>query len=271
MRIASHNVNGIRAASRRGYRDWVQARDLDVICLQEVRSPAVLVPTDAFDGYHVAYHEGDKAGRNGVAVLTRAEPSEVRIGFGSAEFDPQGRYVEVDLPGVTVASLYLPKGDVYGPKFEAKMRFMTQFAEHIARSVERATRAGHGFVVCGDYNIAHTNDDIKAWKANLKSDGFLPEERAWYGTQVDAGTGPVVDVLRALHPEGPGPYSWWSWRGKAFDNDAGWRIDHHWASPNLAALAVTGGVDRAPTYAGRISDHAPVTIDYDLTSLGGAG
>lgn len=263
MRISTHNVNGIRAAVRRGYCSWVDARQPDVICLQEVRAPADQVPAEVIDGYHLAYDAGDRAGRNGVAVLTRAEPSEVRIGFGSAEFDPQGRYVEVDLPTVTVASLYLPKGDVYGPKYEAKMRFMAEFSTYLGVAAARAEASGREFVVCGDYNIAHTENDIKAWKANLKSDGFLPEERAWYGEQIGAPGG-LVDVLRYLHPDGPGPYSWWSWRGKAFDNDAGWRIDHHWATPGLAKLATAGVVDRAPSYAERISDHAPVTIDYDI-------
>lgn len=268
LRITTHNVNGIRAAYRRGYRAWVDARNCDVICLQEVRAAEALVPPEAFEGYHVAYHEGDKAGRNGVAVLTREKPREVRVGFGSPEFDVQGRYVEVDLPKVTVASLYLPKGDVYGPKFESKMRFMALFSDHLERSAERAQQAGRGYVVCGDYNIAHTEADIKAWKANLKSDGFLPEERAWYGKQIHgtegAGDGPMVDVMRRLNPGVAGPYSWWSWRGKAFDNDAGWRIDHHWATPDLAAVAENATVDRATSYAERISDHAPVTVDYRL-------
>jgi exodeoxyribonuclease-3 len=270
VRIASHNVNGIRAALRRGYPAWVQARQPDVICLQEVRAPDDQVPAEAIDGYHFAYHAGDRAGRNGVAVASRTEPSEVWIGFGSAEFDPQGRYVEVDLPRVTVASLYLPKGDVYGPKFEAKMRFMAEFSEYIVAAAARSAAAGREFVVCGDYNIAHTENDIKSWKTNLKSDGFLPEERAWYGAQIDPQTGAVVDVLRRLYPDQPGPYSWWSWRGKAFDNDAGWRIDHHWATPGLAAAAHAGAVDRAPSWAERISDHAPVTIDYDLDIQAGS-
>jgi exodeoxyribonuclease-3 len=264
VRIATHNVNGIRAALRRGYPEWVRARQPDVICLQEVRAPEGLVPDEAIDGYHFAYHAGERAGRNGVAVLTRAEPSEVRAGFGSAEFDPQGRYVEVDLPGVTVASLYLPKGDVYGPKFESKMRFMAEFSAYIVAAAARAAACGREYVVCGDFNLAHTENDIKAWKANLKSDGFLPEERAWYGEQIDPKAGAVLDVLRGLYPDQAGPYTWWSWRGKAFDNDAGWRIDHHWATPGLAAAAHTGSVDRAPSYAERISDHAPVTIDYDI-------
>lgn len=262
MRIASHNVNGIRAAVRRGYADWVKERDIDAICLQEVRSPYDKIPDEALTDYHWAYHEGDKAGRNGVAVLTRSEPSAVRIGFGSDEFDPAGRYVEVDLPGITIASLYLPKGDVYGEKYEAKMRFMTQFADHLTASRQRCAAAGREMVVCGDYNIAHTEADIKAWKRNLKSEGFLPEERQWFGAVTEPGH--MVDVIRRLYPDEDGPYSWWSWRGKAFDTDAGWRIDYHLATEGLAKTAVGGSVDKAPSYAERISDHAPVVVDYQL-------
>jgi len=262
LRVATHNVNGIRAAVRRGYPAWATARAADVVCLQEVRSPVDLIPLEAGEGYHLAYHEGDRAGRNGVAVLTKTEPAKVRVGFGSAEFDGQGRYIEVDLPGVTVASLYLPKGDVYGEKYAVKTRFMTEFADYLERARRRARRGGRELLVCGDFNIAHTELDIKSWKANLKSEGFLPEERAWFG-EVTASGG-FVDVIRRLHPDREGPYSWWSWRGKAFDNDAGWRIDHHWATKGLAAQAVAGTVDRAASYAERISDHAPVVVDYDL-------
>lgn len=262
LRIVTHNVNGIRAAVRRGYADWAAECGADVICLQEMRAPESEVPAEISEGYHLAYHAGDRAGRNGVALLTRREPDAVRVGFGSAEFDGSGRYIEADLPGVTVASLYLPNGDTQGEKYHEKMRFMAEFAQYIRSAADRLTAAGRELVICGDYNIAHTELDIKAWKTNLKSKGFLPEERAWYGEQVNGG--PVVDVLRALHPGVAGPYSWWSWRGQAFDNDAGWRIDHHWATPHLAERAISGTVQRAASYAERISDHAPVVVDYDL-------
>jgi exodeoxyribonuclease-3 len=139
---------------------------------------------------------------------------------------------------------------------------MAQFADYLERARRRARRGGRELLVCGDFNIAHTELDIKSWKANLKSEGFLPEERAWFGEVTAAGG--FVDVIRQLHPDQAGPYSWWSWRGKAFDNDAGWRIDHHWATKGLAAQAVAGGVDRAASYAERISDHAPVVVDYDV-------
>ncbi len=262
LRVAAFNVNGIRAAVRRGYLAWSAGRSADVICLQEVRCPAEMIPAQAIDGYHLAYHAGDRAGRNGVAVLSRHAPQDVRIGFGSAEFDPAGRYVEVDLPGVTIGSLYLPKGDVYGVKYATKMRFMAEFAAYLSKARRRQRRGGRELLVCGDFNIAHTEADIKAWRANLKSEGFLPEERTWFGELV--GAGGMNDVIRMLHPDRPGPYSWWSWRGKAFDNDAGWRIDHHLATEGLARRAVFGWVDRAKSYPERISDHAPVVVEYQI-------
>ncbi|MTD14268.1 exodeoxyribonuclease III [Nakamurella sp. YIM 132087] len=284
LRVATFNVNGIRAAVRRGFGDWLARTGADVVCLQEVRSPVALVPPEILDGWTFSYHEGDRAGRNGVAVLSRVGPTAVRIGFGSADFDAEGRWIEVDLPGapatspgaaatspgaatppgatdapsgITVASLYLPKGDTAGEKYDGKMLFMKQLTAHIRETAA----AGRELVVCGDWNIAHTNADIRSWKTNLKSVGFLPEERAWFGELL--ADGEMVDVLRSVHPEADGPYTWWSWRGKAFDNDAGWRIDHQVATPGLAATAVAARVDRENSYAERISDHAAVVVDYE--------
>ncbi|WP_170315507.1 exodeoxyribonuclease III [Nakamurella deserti] len=262
-RIASVNVNGIRAAVRRGYVGWQTATAPDVVCLQEVRSPLAAIPPEAVDGYHLSYHEGHQPGRAGVAVLSRDEPSDVRVGFGtpgSSEFDRQGRYLEVDLPGLTVASLYLPKGDKAGPVLDNKLAFMTEFAAHVTRRAASSVAAGREFLVCGDYNIAETTADLRWWKRYQKAPGFLPVERAWLAAlQSSAG---LVDVLRRLHPDQDGPYTWWSWRTSAWDADAGWRIDHHLATPGLAARAVRGRVDREASFDARISDHAPVVVDY---------
>jgi len=255
-------VNGIRAAVRRGFAAWLVESKIDVLCLQEVRAPLSGIPPEALIGYHLSYHQGDRPGRDGVAILTKAAPKAFRVGFGSAEFDTQGRYLEVDLDQLTVASLYLPKGDVVGEKMEAKRRFMEQLTAHVAISKAAAAQAGREFLVCGDYNIAHTQADIKSWKTNLKSEGFLPHEREWMGQLLTEGA--LVDVLRQLHPDQSGPYTWWSWRGQAFDNDAGWRIDHHFASKNLAAKAVSGRVHRALSCDQRVSDHSAVVVDYDL-------
>lgn len=278
-RVVTANVNGIRAAVRRGFAGWLAARNPDVLCLQEVRAGEADIPAGVFDGYHLAYHEGSQKGRAGVAVLSRVAPDAVRVGFGSAEFDTQGRYIEVDLPGgLTVASLYLPKGAATGEILDAKLRFMKHFAEHVRARSAAAESTGGGYLVAGDYNIAPTPDDLKAWKTNQRSPGFLPVEREWFADLLAPAGGravtgsadepegvaapAVVDVLRGLHPGRPGPYTWWSWRGRQFDNDAGWRIDLQLASPALAATAVAGGVDREESYESRVSDHSPVWVDY---------
>lgn len=266
MRIATFNVNGIRAAERRGFRPWLDAADLDVIALQEVRCPAGLVPPAAIEGYHWAYDAGSIAGRNGVAVMARQPIEGVRVGFGNREFDPEGRYLEVDLPGLTVASLYLPKGGTpFGDatseaRFHRKLRFLASFRHHLTRARRAAARGGREFLVMGDFNVAHTELDLKNWRTNKKSEGFLPQEREWFGQLLSPRT--LVDVVRQLHPDTPGPYSWWSWRGQSWTADAGWRIDYHLASPGLAARAVAGGTMRAETYEARISDHAPVVVEY---------
>jgi exodeoxyribonuclease-3 len=258
LRVATANVNGIRAAAKKGFGDWLATRELDVVCLQEVRAVGAEIPAGLFDGWHGAHAESVTKGRCGVSVLTREQPTAVRVGFGSAEFDPEGRYVEVDLPGVTVGSLYLPKGGVGTPRQDAKYRFMAEFAGYLKEARQR----GRELLVCGDWNIAHREADIKSWKTNLGSSGFLPEERAWLG-EVFADGG-FVDVVRALHPHDAGPYTWWSYRGRAFDTAAGWRIDHHVATTALAASAQVAVVDRADSYDTRWSDHAAVVVDYTL-------
>jgi exodeoxyribonuclease-3 len=266
VRIATFNVNGIRACVRRGFGGWLHERNPGIVLLQEVRCPAALLPTEVWDGYHLAYDEGARAGRNGVAVLSRDEPMAVRAGLGSREFDAEGRYIEIDLPGLTVASLYLPKGDVPTGdeaalvRYDRKMRFMTSLRAHLTRSRRRAAEGGREFLVGGDLNIAHENIDLKNWRTNRRNAGFLPEERAWFATILGPRT--LHDVVRRLHPDVPGPYSWWSWRGQAWTTNAGWRIDYQLATPGLSARALTGGTDREPSYDERMSDHSPVVVDY---------
>lgn len=273
--IATVNVNGIRAAAKKGLVPWLEASTADVVLLQEVRAAEEQIPAEAREAgdwhWTVAPSLAAK-GRAGVAVLTRGEPEAVRVGFGApvgdgdpiagaAEFDTAGRYVEVDLPGMTVASLYLPSGETDTPRQVEKERFMAVFADYLAAAAAHAAKSGRELVVCGDWNIAHAEADLKNWKANKKTAGFLPNERAWL-TDLYDNRG-FVDVVRALHPDAAGPYSWWSYRGRAFDNDAGWRIDLHVATPGLAAKARKAWVDRAASHDARWSDHAPVLVTYD--------
>ncbi|MFP8962925.1 exodeoxyribonuclease III [Streptomyces nanhaiensis] len=262
LTISTVNVNGLRAAAKKGYTQWLAATDADVVCLQEVRAEPEQLPGEVRDpeGWHAVYAPAAAKGRAGVAVLTRRAPEEVRVGFGVSEFTDSGRYLEVDLPGLTVASLYLPSGEAGTERQEEKERFMAAFLPYLAGLRERAAAAGREVLVCGDWNIAHREADLRNWKANGKNSGFLPEERAWLGRVFDEAG--YADVVRRLHPDQDGPYSWWSYRGRAFDNDAGWRIDYHVATEPLAQRAVKAHVERAADHAGRWSDHAPVTVVY---------
>ncbi|MDQ0761452.1 exodeoxyribonuclease-3 [Streptomyces canus] len=266
LTVTSANVNGLRAAAKKGFVEWLADTSADVLCLQEVRAEPQQLPDGvrAPEGWHVVHAPAAAKGRAGVSLYTRREPDRVRIGFGSSEFDTSGRYVEADLPGVTVASLYLPSGEVGTERQDQKVRFMDEFLVYLKNLRERAAADGREVVVCGDWNIAHQQADLKNWRANQKSSGFLPEERAWLSRVLDITDGGYVDVVRSLHPDVAGPYSWWSYRGQAFDRNTGWRIDYHLSTPGLAAKAVKGFVERAATHAERWSDHAPVTVVYDL-------
>ena len=266
LTVTSANVNGLRAAAKKGFVEWLADTSADVLCLQEVRAEPQQLPdaVRAPEGWHVTHAPAAAKGRAGVSLYSRREPDRVQIGFGSAEFDTSGRYVEADLPGVTVASLYLPSGEVGTERQDEKVRFMDEFLTYLKGLRERAAADGREVVVCGDWNIAHQQADLKNWRSNQKSSGFLPEERAWLSRVLDLEDGGYVDVVRSLHPDMEGPYSWWSYRGRAVDNDSGWRIDLHVCTPGLAAKAVKGYVERAATHAERWSDHAPVTVVFDV-------
>ncbi|MDV3130045.1 exodeoxyribonuclease III [Mycobacterium sp. 21AC1] len=262
MTVSTINVNGIRAAVKQrstdnlGLLPWLKETTADVVCLQETRADDdqladALAPALA-DGWNLASADPHLKGRNGVAVLSRHPIAATRL-IASDEFAAHGRYLEVDTGGLTVASVYVPTGEAETDRQLEKERFMAAVATRMAE-----LRDGDA-VLCGDWNIAHTENDIKNWKGNLKKAGFLPSERQWLTELLATGW---VDVVRALHPDVAGPYSWWSWRGKAFDNDAGWRIDYHLASPALAARVVSAHVDRAELYALRWSDHSPVTVQF---------
>lgn len=264
--ISTVNVNGLRAAAKKdpGFVGWLGSTDADVVCVQETRALAEQLPASVLEprGWHVQLCPAAAKGRAGVAVYSRREPDAVRVGFGVSEFDASGRYVEVDLGPVTVASLYLPSGEVGTERQVEKERFMAAFGPYVERRSAQVRSVGRELVVCGDWNIAHAEADLKNWRNNRRNAGFLPEERAWLGQVLERGE--LVDVVRELYPGQAGPYSWWSYRGRAFDNDAGWRIDYQMATAGLAKRAVSGRVERAVEHAARWSDHAPVTVSYEL-------
>jgi exodeoxyribonuclease-3 len=270
MKLVTFNVNGIRAAERRGFRPWLDATVPDVLALQEVRCPPAAVPDQVFDGYHVVYDPGQLAGRNGVALLSRVEPDDVRIGLADdEEFTAEGRYVEADYQiegtALTVACLYLPKGAVptdspaAQAKFERKMRFCATLEHHLRANLDRSLSSGRSFTLLGDYNIARTPQDLYNNHSRKPLDGYLPEERDWLTGVLDLG---LTDVVRSLHPLDQGPYSWWSWRGASWQRGYGWRIDYHLSTPDLAARAASGDTDRPASYEARVSDHAPVVVEY---------
>ena len=267
MRLISANVNGIRAAARRGGLDWLAAQHADVIALQEVRATEEqlreVLNSSVLEGWHVSFAPGRAKGYSGVAVLSRQPPLRVSTHLGPVEFADAGRWIEVDVHApdrsITVASAYVHTGQAHTPRQAEKVRFLDAVGSRLSALGEKGAYA----VLAGDLNVAHGPHDLKNWKGNVGKSGFLPEEQAHldrWGSEHG-----WVDVHRALHGPGPGPYTWWSWRGKAFDNDAGWRIDYQFASRALAGLATRAQVGRAPAYAERWSDHAPLTVDYDLT------
>ena len=265
MLLVSANVNGIRAAVRRGGLTWLEAAAPDVVTLQEVRADDDQLRAawsgSVFQHWHVAHAPAGAKGRAGVAVLSRTEPVVVRTVLAE-EFEGSGRWVEADVPVgdevVTVASAYVHTGEAGTPRQEEKQRFLTAVGDRLGSWAAEGRLA----VLTGDLNIAHTAHDLKNWKGNRGKSGFLPAEQAHLDGWVD--THGFVDVHRALHGPGPGPYTWWSWRGKAFDNDSGWRIDYQLASAPLAATAVRAEVGRAASYGERWSDHAPVVVEYAL-------
>jgi exodeoxyribonuclease-3 len=262
LRVATVNVNGLRASWRKGMIPWLAARDCDIVTLQEVRAPDEIVHDLLADtGYHVAHTESAQKGRNGVAVLTRTEPKDIRPHCGDTYFDDSGRWIEVDVPLddgsiLTVVSVYMHSGEVGTPQQDDKFRLLGRMVE---RMTSIAKDADHG-IVTGDFNIAHTERDIRNVKGNIGKAGFLAEERAILDRIADELG--WVDVHRQLAGDVDGPYTWWSMRGQAFDNDTGWRIDYQLATPALAATATVARVDRAPTWGERWSDHAPLVIDY---------
>lgn len=267
LSVVTANVNGIRAAERRGGLEWLTRAAPDVLCLQEVRATheqlhEVLAGSGLRD-WHVAHAPAPQLGRAGVAVLTREQPAAIRTEVGRAGMDGLGRWIEVDIEAptgpLTVVSAYVHTGEADTPKQAEKYAFLVDMDARLATLRRSAARRKADVVVCGDLNIAHREVDIKNWKGNRGKAGFLEQERAyldrWFAKD-------WVDLGRVHGGEGPGPYTWWSWRGKGFDTDGGWRIDYVVASPGLAARCTGVSVGKAPTYAERWSDHAPVTATF---------
>jgi len=255
MRILTLNLNGIRSAASKGAFEWLRGQEADVVCLQETKAQVDQLDGHDVDipGYHRFFYDAQRKGYSGVALYSKRKPDEVKRGFGVAEFDAEGRYLEARFGDLSVVSLYLPSGSA-GPERQAsKYRFLDAFMPWM-QGLRRKKRQ---FVLCGDWNIAHKPIDLKNWRSNQKNSGFLPEERAWLDELFDDVD--YVDAFREVNAE-PDQYTWWSNRGQAWAKNVGWRIDYQVLSPRLR-----GSVRQASIYKQqRFSDHAPLTIDYDL-------
>ncbi len=261
LRVISCNVNGVRSAAKKGFFDWARKQAPDVLCLQELKAHAHQMPEEAdLPGMARFLACAERPGYSGVALYASREPLAVHVGLGAvdpegdwADFDAEGRFILADFDGFSVASVYAPSGSSSPERQAAKMEFLERFLPLMRRLRESRP----GLIVCGDINIAHQRIDLKNWRGNQKNSGFLPEERTWFSRWLAAG---FVDVFRALHPDAE-VYSWWSNRGRARENDVGWRIDYHLCTDNIAATARKAWIhDRSD----RFSDHAPVIVDYDL-------
>ena len=265
FRLVTLNLNGIRSAATKGFEAWAAGLGADCMGVQEIKAQAdtVLGRFDHVAGMQGHFHFADKKGYSGVGLYTRHAPSAVKPGIGNAEFDAEGRYIEVrfddaeraHLPRLSIVSCYFPSGSSGEERQLAKFRFLALLAPQLKKLARQRE-----FILVGDINIAHREIDLKNWKGNQKNSGFLPEERSWLSTLFDPKAGALVDVFRTLNPH-PEQYTWWSNRGQAWAKNVGWRLDYQLATPGIAALA-----RREHIYLDqRFSDHAPLLIDYDFT------
>ncbi|MFO1321011.1 MAG: exodeoxyribonuclease III [Burkholderiales bacterium] len=254
MRVISLNLNGIRSAVNKGFLDWLGRQSADIVCVQELKAQEsdLVDGMRRIDGLEGHFHPAEKKGYSGVGLYTRHPPDNVIVGLGIADIDVEGRYLQADFGDLSVISLYLPSGSSSEERLAAKLSFMERFIPRL----HQLSVSGREVVICGDWNIAHKEIDLKNWRSNQKNSGFLPEERSWLTGVID--TLGYVDVFRRLDPRAE-QYTWWSNRGQAWARNVGWRLDYHLATPALAATARSVAIYKEQ----RFSDHAPVTIDYD--------
>ena len=271
MKVISLNLNGIRAAARKGLYEWLPKVDADIICLQELKAQPDQIEGQPFhpEGYHSYFHAADKKGYSGVGIYCKQKPDNVQIGMGEGfeDVDFEGRYIQADFGDLSVASLYMPSGSSKEERQAFKIDMMERFEPELKRMVD----SGRQWIICGDWNIAHKKADIKNWRGNQKNSGFLPEERQWmdwlFGeteSETDVaprGNGGFVDAFRVINQE-EAQFTWWSNRGQAWANNTGWRIDYHVVTENLRDKIVPGSDVIYKDE--RFSDHAPLIIEYDI-------
>lgn len=255
LRVISANLNGIRAASRKGFFAWVQKQNADVICVQEtkIHLDSLQELPNQLEGYLSYFSSAEKKGYSGVAIYTRTQPLAVTHQLGWSCADQEGRYIQTDFNGLSIASLYLPSGTSGDQRQSMKFEFMEQYYPILQNIIQTSKT----FIICGDWNIVHKEIDIKNFKSNQKTSGCLPEERAWLD-KILTQTG-FVDAFRVLNQES-GQYTWWSHFGNARTNNVGWRIDYQMVTPDLKDKIKSVSIYKDENF----SDHAPVIVDYDL-------
>ncbi len=255
MKIITLNCNGIRAAAKKGFFDWMKNQRADVICLQETKAQQHQLDDELFNpkGYQRFLHDAEKPGYSGVGIYSKHEPKKVIYGVGDELIDREGRYLEVCYENLSVVSLYMPSGSSGDVRQAFKIRMMDIMLPHLLKLKKRKRE----YILCGDWNIAHTNADIRNWRGNQKNSGFLPEEREWLTRLFDKHN--YVDAFRVL-PQQEHEYTWWSNRGQAYANNTGWRIDYQITTPGLRDTVKKTAVYREA----RFSDHAPLSVNYDF-------
>ena len=253
MRIISLNCNGIRSAHKKGFYQWLARQRADVVCLQETKAQVEQLDTKvkAPRGWYTYFMDAVKRGYSGVAVFSRHEPDNVIYGLGNEAFDNEGRYLQLDFGKLSVASLYLPSGS----SGELRQQVKFDFLDYFMPLLKRRRKQDREYVLCGDWNIAHKQIDLKNWRPNRKNSGFLPEERSWMDELF--GSAGYVDGFRAVNDE-PEQYTWWSNRGQSWDKNVGWRLDYQIVTPSLAEKITAVSIYKNK----RFSDHAPLVMDY---------
>ena len=254
MKVISVNLNGIRSAWKKGFQEWLKKQDADVTCLQEIRIQEDQLTEEMRkpDGMKSHYRYALKKGYAGVGIFSKNNPDRVIREFGCPEIDDEGRFLQADFGQLSIVSLYLPSGSSGDERQQFKYTVMDLFENWL----EERRQDGRDYIVCGDWNIAHKQIDLKNWKSNQKNSGFLPEEREWM-TKVFDELG-YVDVFRQLNQEAE-QYTWWSNRGQAWAKNVGWRLDYQVASPGIAEKAIATSIFKEQ----RFSDHAPLIVEYD--------
>ncbi len=255
MKIISVNVNGIRSSHQKGLFSWLQQQKADVVCLQEIKAEAAQLPAEVLSpqGYFSCLNSAEKKGYSGVAIYSRVQPDRIETRLGWNHADTEGRYLQADFGKLSVVSLYLPSGSSGEERQQVKFDFMERFMPKLKQMRKKRRE----FIVCGDWNIAHKQIDLKNWRGNQKNSGFLPEERQWMDSVLEQAG--FVDAFRVLNQQSD-EYTWWSNRGQAWAKNVGWRIDYQIVTPGLKDRIRRAWIYREQ----RFSDHAPVIIEYDI-------